>query len=136
MSLLLTGAGCTASSTNTASTNNGSSATQKSTAKVPADAQTSPENLVNAFYAAVSAGDLATARAMVKPDVLGTDKVEKFFTSLETYEFMGGEISQVNGDWVNTKINMKWNGTPISGTSSVRVEEMDGKWWIVELPST
>lgn len=103
---------------------------------IPADAQSSPEKVVTAFYAAMAAGDTAGARTLVKTEVQGTDAVEKFFTSFETYDFLGGEVKSTSGDWVNTSVRINWGGTEITGSSTVKVEEADGKWWIVELPST
>lgn len=126
----LIGAGCSGN-------NGGAGGSSNVSANIPADAQSSPEKVVDAFYAEMAAGRTAGARTLIKPGVEGTDAVEKFFSSATSeYEIVSGEATGVSGDWVSTKVKLDWNGTPISGTGTVKVEEIDGKWWIVEIPST
>lgn len=105
-----------------------------SSAGAPADAQTSPEKVVMAFYDLVDADQNAAALELVAPDaqtlVQGSmDEMER-----EGWDLQKVEVISTDGNLVKISLEILVDGEIDSGTDDVVVVEQDGKWWIAGIP--
>lgn len=105
-----------------------------STTMIPADAQSTPEKVVQAFYAAYQQ-DRDSALALVDADAQKSDKFERSWTKIKDWTFSSVEVVSVSGNYVKVKFTIVVDGDEDSGTDDVTVKEVDGKWWITEIPS-
>lgn len=101
--------------------------------EVQAD-QSSAEAVVESFYALYMNGDREEALALVEPD--SRDILDGILAGLESegWEYTKVEVESAEGTEVTIYMEIDIEGEMDTGTDQVEVVEMDGKWWIVDLP--
>ena len=118
LGLMVMGAGC-----------GGSSAVA-----IPTDAQSSPQKVVETFYA-MYMQDRDSALTLVDADAQKTDRFQRNWEKIKDWTFTKVEVVSVKEPYVKVKFTITIDGKDESGTDDVTVKLIDGKWWITEIPS-
>lgn len=123
--------GC--SSTPSSDTPTDTSSDTPAETEVQAD-QSSAEAVVESFYALYMNGDREEALALVEPD--SRDILDGILAGLESegWEYTKVEVQSAEGNEVTIYMEIDIDGEMDDGTDQVEVIEVDGKWWIVDLP--
>lgn len=116
--LMFTGAGCSGAST----------------VAVSADAQSTPQKVVETFYSTYMQ-DRDSALALVDVDAQKADKFQRNWEKIKDWTFTKVEVVSVKEPYVKVKFTITIDGEDESGTDDVTVKLIDGKWWITEIPS-
>lgn len=96
--------------------------------------QSSAETVVESFFALYMNGDREEALALVEEDSRAIlDGILEGVES-EGWEYTKVEVESVEGNEVTVYMEIDIAGESDTGTDQVEVVEMDGKWWIVDLP--
>lgn len=95
--------------------------------------QSSPEAAVNSFMTAIQKQDKASAKALAAP---GSD-IEKDFDDgwedVKKIPLKSFIIKDVKEDTVNVEMTLDVDGETKTTTNGVQVEQVDGKWYIIDL---
>lgn len=110
--LLLTGAGCASSSVD----------------------QSSPEAVVESYFA-LFADKPSAALQVVDPSVQSSDRFERKWDEIKTWSYTSYSILEVSDNEVEVEMEIEIDGDMDSGTDQFGVEEVDGVWWITDIPS-
>jgi hypothetical protein len=106
-----------------------------SSAGVPADAQSSPEKVVESFFSSYMAGDRDAALSLVEADSRALLDGQLEGMESEGWVYNSVTVQSTDGNEVTVQMELTIDGEEDSGTDQVEVVEQDGKWWIVDLPS-
>lgn len=105
-----------------------------SSVAIPTDAQSSPQKVVEAFYATYMQ-DRDAALALVDADAQKADKFQRNWEKIKDWTFTKVEVTSVKEPYVKVKFTITIDGEDESGTDDVTVKLVDGKWWVTEIPS-
>lgn len=105
-----------------------------SSVAISTDAQSSPQKVVEAFYATYMQ-DRNAALTLVDADAQKTDKFQRNWEKIKDWTFTKVEIVSVKEPYVEVKFTITIDGEDDSGTDDVTVKLIDEKWWITEIPS-
>ncbi len=106
-----------------------------SSASMPADAQSSPEKVVESFFSSYMAGDRDSALSLAHEDYRSMVEGELEGMESEGWVYKSVTVESTDGNEVTVQMEITIDGEEDSGTDQVEVVEQDGKWWIVDLPS-
>ncbi|MBI4408027.1 MAG: hypothetical protein HY565_06030 [Candidatus Kerfeldbacteria bacterium] len=101
---------------------------------VPSDAQTTPEKVVETFYQAMMAGDDNAALAVVPDDVEATDDFQDTWQEVSTWTYNAVTVGTYADGFVEVEFDVTVEGDQDSGTDQVEVKQIDGKWWVTDVP--
>lgn len=101
--------------------------------QVEAD-QSSPEAVVESFFALYMNGDREEALALVEEDSRAF--LDGMLEGLESegWEYTRVDVESVEGNEVTVYMEIDISGEMDSGSDQVEVVEADGMWWVVDLP--
>lgn len=96
--------------------------------------QSTPEKAVQTFYDALHNNDDATALAVVPDDVEQTEDFKDTWSEISGWTFNSVTAESYEDSYVSVKFDVTIEGDNETGTDDVEVEQIDGRWWIVEVP--
>jgi len=99
-----------------------------------ADAQNSPENVVKSFYEAFAVSP-DSALQFVSDEAQKNEKFQRNWEEIQTWEFTKVDVVEFSDPYVTINMELVIDGETDSSTDEAEVEEVDGKWWIVSVPS-
>jgi len=99
-----------------------------------ADAQDSPENVVKSFYEAFAVSP-DSALQFVSAEAQENEKFQRNWEEIQTWEFTKVEVVEFSDPYVTIDMEVIIDGEADSATDEAEVEEIDGKWWIVSIPT-
>jgi hypothetical protein len=96
--------------------------------------QSSPEAVVDTYFS-LFAEDPNSALAVVSEEAQTTSRFERNWEELQTWVYTDYKINEVRAPYVEVMMEITIEGEAESGTDEFTVEEIDGKWWITDIPS-
>lgn len=103
-------------------------------ATMATDAQSSPEKVVQAFYDTYMV-DPDAALALVDADAQKEGKFQRTWSEIAEWTFTSAEVVSYSDPYVKVRFTIQVEGDEDTGTDDVTVKQIDGKWWIMEIPS-
>lgn len=96
--------------------------------------QTSPTAVVDTFYAAMEKGDKTAALAVVPDDVEATADFQDAWNEVSQWTYNDVTVGNYADGAVDVTFDITVDGDQDTGTDQVGVKQIDGKWWVTELP--